>query len=262
MSTAALENFRGPGCGHLAYGFRALDMLKKSDSLCQVLPPIGNQACRSKDYMNEIDSRALCTLFCCCNKTGGRQACVKNVLWAADGANGYSGHYKAEVPYIDRQPQMSRNNPKRATRGRPAGSRIPDVVVVKDGAKPPTLDNVQKAYEMKFPGDSYGNEIGSDHMTQQEAYKDLFEDKIDEKPMTTQSCKCDDEDEAKENASVLQKARAWEAQRDQALAIEHPLNEEMWPLIASALTGGVTSVIGRGASLLLGRALQVLKLAF
>lgn len=261
MSTAALESFHGTGCGHLQYGFRALDMLKKSDSLCQVLPPIGNQVCRSEDYMNELDRRALCTLFCCC-ENNGRQACVKNVLWAADGANGYTGHYKAEVPYIDRQPQMSRNNPKRATRGRPPGSRIPDVVVVKDGAKPPTLDNVQKAYEMKFPGDSYSNEIGPDGMTQQQAYKDLFEDKIDKKPMTTASCGCGDEDKKKENASVLQKARAWEAQRDQALAIKPLLNEEMWPLILSALTGGVSSVIRVGAGLLLGRTLQVFKLAF
>lgn len=261
MSTAALENFRGPGCGHLAYGFRALDMLKKSDSLCQVLPPIGNEVCRSKGHMNEIDRRALCTLFCCCNKTHGWQACVKNVLWAADGANGYTGHYKAEVPYIDRQPQMSRNNPKRATRGRPPGSRIPDVVVVKDGAKPPTLDNVQKAYEMKFPGDGYSNRKGADGLTQLEAYQELFEDKIDKDPMTTASCQCDDKDKAQENASVLQKADAWAVQRDQSMAMKPLLNDQMWPAAASALGGGVGSVI-RGGAALLGRTLQVLKLAF
>lgn len=134
-------------------------------------------------------------------------------------------------------------------------------MVVKDGAKPPTLDNVQKAYEMKFPGDSYGTDTGSDGLTQQEAYKDLFGNKIDEKPMTTQSCKCDDEDEAKENASVLQKADAWAVQRDQAMAMKPLLNDQMWPAAASALGGGVGSAI-RGGAALLGRTLQVLKLAF
>jgi hypothetical protein len=57
-------------------------------------------------------------------------------------ASGQTTTIKAEVPYDMTKnppaPIMSKNDPRRATRGSPKGSRIPDVVVVHDGTKPPT----------------------------------------------------------------------------------------------------------------------------
>jgi type VI secretion system secreted protein VgrG len=51
-------------------------------------------------------------------------------------------------------PIMSNNDPTRPTHSRPAGSKIPDVVLVNDPTKPPTQDNIRKIIEMKFPGDT------------------------------------------------------------------------------------------------------------
>jgi type VI secretion system secreted protein VgrG len=50
-------------------------------------------------------------------------------------------------------PIMSRNDPSRPTHRRPDGSKVPDVVLVKDPTKPPTQDNIRKIIEMKFEGD-------------------------------------------------------------------------------------------------------------
>jgi type VI secretion system secreted protein VgrG len=62
---------------------------------------------------------------------------------------------KAQTPYdMSKKPPapiMSRNNPRRPTRGVPRGSRITDVVIVKDGTKPPTQDNIKRVIEVKFP---------------------------------------------------------------------------------------------------------------
>ena len=264
MSTAGTAS---KGCGHLVPSFIGLDMFKKSNELCQQIPELKNLqgiklACGSDDFMNELDRKALCTLFCCCNQSGGKQNCVKDVLWQSDGFRGYKGHYKAEVPYLGGEPRMSRSEPERATRGRPGGSRIPDVVVVKDGSKPPTLDNIQKVYEMKFPGDKYDDtRIGPDKMTQQKAYKKIFQEKIDEDPMTAESCGCDDKDKLRENASVLQKASEWAAKRDEAIAMKPLFNDDMWPAAASVLGGGAGSVVSTAAAWF-QRAAQVLKFAF
>lgn len=50
---------------------------------------------------------------------------------------------------------MSRNDPGRATKRRPKDSRIPDAVIVKDGAKPPTQGNIAEVVEIKFPPDDW-----------------------------------------------------------------------------------------------------------
>lgn len=258
MSAAAA----GAGCGGLVPAFIALNMLKKSKDLCASIPLGGNLACGSPEFMNELDRRALCTLFCCCMSSGGNQKCVAQVLFAADGYHGFQGHYKAETPYLGGGPVMSRNQPARPTRGRPGGSRIPDVVVVKDGSKPPVLGNIQKVYEMKFPGDSYSNALGPDDMTQQEAYKNLFGKDIDKNPMDAKNCGCDDAEKVRENASVLDKAKAWADKRDEAIAMKPAFNDDMWPAAASALGGlGAGSLATRAAGWLRGAA-QGLGLAF
>ena len=86
-----------------------------------------------------------------------RQQCVADRLWAYDRALSNQSTIKAEVPYDMSQnppvPIMSNNDPTRPTHRRPGGSKIPDVVLVKDPTKPPTQDNIRKIIEMKFDKD-------------------------------------------------------------------------------------------------------------
>ena len=124
------------------------------------------------------DEEVICSAICTCKKLadgqaaeGERrtaQACVTQQLRAYDKALNGQSRIKAEVPYdMTRNPPtpiMSRNEPERPTRGRPKGSRIPDVVVLKDGSKPPTQDNLEKVIEIKFPPDTMDRE-------QQNAYE-------------------------------------------------------------------------------------------
>jgi type VI secretion system secreted protein VgrG len=91
-------------------------------------------------------------------KTGrNRQQCVADRLWDYDRALGNQSTIKAEVPYDMSHdpptPIMSNNDPNRPTHSRPSGSKIPDVVLVKDETRPPTQDNIRKIIEMKFDGD-------------------------------------------------------------------------------------------------------------
>jgi type VI secretion system secreted protein VgrG len=86
-----------------------------------------------------------------------RQQCVAKILWDYDRALSNQSKIKAEVPYDMSQdppaPIMSNNDPTRPTHSRPSGSKIPDVILVKDGTRPPTRDNIRKIIEMKFDGD-------------------------------------------------------------------------------------------------------------
>lgn len=107
----------------------------------------------------------LCSIICKCDANppigvdGQRlpQLCVKRALWGMDDAMGNHSRLKGEVPYDMSQqppaPYMSRNNPNRATRRAVKGSSIPDVVVAKDGCKPPVQSNISAVYEIKFPPD-------------------------------------------------------------------------------------------------------------
>jgi hypothetical protein len=115
------------------------------------------------------DEAIVCACICACNEnfkysaSGARlrQQCVTKTLWGYDDATGNQSTIKAEVPYRmvppPPRPIMSANNPKRATRSKPAGSRIPDVVIVKDGSQRPTQANIAEIIEIKFPGDSYSD---------------------------------------------------------------------------------------------------------
>jgi type VI secretion system secreted protein VgrG len=115
--------------------------------------------------MNEEE--IICEAICVCKALADEQAadgerrkaqiCVTQRLRAYDRALNGKSTIKAEVPYDMSQtpptPIMSRNEPERPTFGRPKGSNIPDVVVVKDPEKPPTQDNIDKVIEIKFPPD-------------------------------------------------------------------------------------------------------------
>jgi type VI secretion system secreted protein VgrG len=110
----------------------------------------------------DVETMVVCQAICNCKdarKISGRngaQDCVTARLRAYDAALGGQSTIKAEVPYdmttIPPSPLMSKNHPGPTT-GRPAGSKIPDVIVVKDGSRPPTQDNIKKVIEIKFPPD-------------------------------------------------------------------------------------------------------------
>ncbi|EYF03899.1 VgrG protein [Chondromyces apiculatus DSM 436] len=104
----------------------------------------------------------VCAVICLCDRDRAphkrKQDCVTARLWAMEEASGHTGKIKAEVPYDmstrPPTPIMSRRDPRRASRRRWKGSKIPDVVVVRDGARAPTQDNIEKIIEIKFPPDS------------------------------------------------------------------------------------------------------------
>ncbi|WP_437758472.1 type VI secretion system tip protein TssI/VgrG [Sorangium sp. So ce1389] len=100
---------------------------------------------------------AVCGFICRCKEERLPQQCVTRHIRALEDASAQTSPLKAEVPYDmskrPPEPIMSKNDPRRATRSSPKGSRIPDVVVVKDGTKPPTRDNIKEVIEIKFPPD-------------------------------------------------------------------------------------------------------------
>jgi type VI secretion system secreted protein VgrG len=107
------------------------------------------------------EEEVVCGVICRCGEDPSPYArpqnCVAARFWAYDEAAGHTSTIKAEVPYDmskkPPEPIMSKNDPRRQTRGLPGGSKIPDVVVVKDGTKPPTQDNMKEVIEIKFPPD-------------------------------------------------------------------------------------------------------------
>ncbi|WP_437943183.1 type VI secretion system tip protein TssI/VgrG [Sorangium sp. So ce281] len=105
---------------------------------------------------------AVCGFICRCRDERLPQQCVTQHLRMLEDASAHTSPLKAEVPYDmstdPPEPIMSKNDPRRATRGRPKGSKIPDVVVVKDGTKPPTQDNIKEVIEIKFPPDKLDRE--------------------------------------------------------------------------------------------------------
>jgi type VI secretion system secreted protein VgrG len=142
----------------------------------------------------------ICEAMCSCkdvrNGTNGtgpnRQNCVTTRLWNLDDAMKNQSTIKAEAPYdMSRRPPapiMSRNNPARTTRSRPAGSRIPDVVLVNDGSKPPTRDNIKKIIEIKFPGDPVDD-------NQMRAYERIAGKGKTVELWTLDSCGCQEKEE-------------------------------------------------------------------
>lgn len=221
-------------CEQLIPGFISLNLIKASGLLCQAFPALKGFSvnCGANEFTDELDRRALCELLCCCAKAE-KQKCVKNVLYQVDAFHGYKGYYKAETPFRGGAPVMSRREPDRPTKSIPKGSRIPDVVVVKNPNLPPTLGNIQKVYEMKFEPDKYSNVVGPDGMTQYEAYDDLFKDKIDPNPLTEESCNCGE----REKESVLAKASAFQQKREEAMSMVPQINADA-PKLALLIVGG------------------------
>jgi type VI secretion system secreted protein VgrG len=110
----------------------------------------------------DLERAIICQAICNCESmrsSSGRkmaQQCVTTKLRQYDASMGGQSTIKAEVPYDMSQkppaPIMSKNHPGPTT-GHPKGSRIPDVILLHDGTKPPTQDNIKKVIEIKFPPD-------------------------------------------------------------------------------------------------------------
>lgn len=249
-------------CEQLVPAFIALNRLKRSRDLCKAVVLVGfNKVCGTRDFDNELDRRALCELFCCCMTGGLGQRCVAGVVMQADGFEGYRGYYKQEVPYRDGAPVMSRNEPVRPTRSRPAGSRIPDVVVVKNPRLPPVLDNVQRVYEMKFPGDGFSNAEGPDGKSQFHAYREIFEDKFLQKALDAGSCACDSDGE-KSNESVLNQAARWQANREKAISLAERVNADTSAAVGAAAGASALGRVLRGVGAVGTALARVLGLSF
>jgi len=233
-------------CEQLVPAFIALNRLKRSRDLCKAVVLVGfNKVCGTRDFDNELDRRALCELFCCCMTGGLGQRCVAVVVMQADGFEGYRGYYKQEVPYLNKAPVMSRNEPVRPTRSRPAGSRIPDVVVVKNPRLPPVLDNVQRVYEMKFPGDKFSSEFGPDGKIQFQAYSDIFKEKFFKDALDAGSCACEGDGETT-NEGVLNQAMRWQANREKEIYLAERVNADTAAAIGAAAGASALGRVLRG----------------
>ncbi|WP_437306039.1 type VI secretion system Vgr family protein [Sorangium sp. So ce388] len=124
----------------------------------------------------DTEQAVICDAICTCkNVRAGRTGrggtrpsdCVTKRLRAYDKALGGQSTIKAEVPYDMSQsppaPVMSKKEPWRPTEGKPAGSKVPDVVILKDPTKPPTQDNLKKVVEIKFPPDILDDDQRDDY---------------------------------------------------------------------------------------------------
>lgn len=229
-------------CESLVPAFMALNKLKKSADLCQVMKPVigGDYRCGSAGLTEALDRKALCELFCCCLNNDPHQSCVQDVLFKVELLERNQGYFKPEVPSRNNEPVMSRNDPGRATRSRPGGSRIPDVIVVNDPTRPPVLGNISKVYEMKFPGDDWSPAIGKDGMKQLEAYQAIFKDKLDKDALDENNCNC-----GEKKREVLKAAQAWELRNNDMSAVIKALGLAGLATGAGGIVGGVLGTGGR-----------------
>ncbi len=132
----------------------------------------------------QVDDKLLCELMCCCTKspnigakakTNQKQGCVASTVDLAGQALNNKNRYKSEMSYnmdvFPPTPFMHRDGLKQHTlekseywQGRARDEipgykpkaglvRRPDIIIVKDAAKPPYQDNIDRVIEMKFKGD-------------------------------------------------------------------------------------------------------------
>jgi type VI secretion system secreted protein VgrG len=154
-SQPALPELPG-GAGNL-FGIPGLPPQKRLPMFPSGLPGIAGKF--GPDYERSVICRAICI---CDGAHNGQQRvsqwCVTLALWEYDRLLGYQSTIKAEVFYDLSQsppvPVMSKNDPRRPTRRRLGGTVSPDTVVLYDGTKPPTQDNIRKVYEIKFGRDT------------------------------------------------------------------------------------------------------------
>jgi len=142
---------------------------------------------------------------------------------------GNTSTIKAEPPFNmdDLTPYISGNNPNRATRRRPSGSRIPDAVVVTDG-RPPGSGNIRAVVEIKLGEDTWGD-------GQAEAYEDIAGSREKLLEITDQNCVCEEEPEPEPIR----------------VPVPDPKLVLLLALLAAAfivMTGGSGAIVGAGAA--------------
>jgi hypothetical protein len=162
----------GPGVG-------AYNSIAGSKKLCEALKNAGISApCPpNPDDLDKLDRKILCAIFCCCleepnttSKGHNRfQNCVADTLKVGQAGDVNAPAYRMnpEVSY-----SMKTNPPtpvgkytdllssKFSTKAdfeTGTGLRRPDVVVRQGNGGPLMGSNIRKIYEMKFPGDQYGD---------------------------------------------------------------------------------------------------------
>lgn len=174
----------------------------------------------NKPQLDYSDKKVLCSTMCKCHALPGigadgrslRQECVASRLKSLDYTLQHRSPYKSEFtydmtkrppePFIDAKvPTKGRNLwpgwtqtlwPKDPTRPAPykpgrGYTRRPDIVIVKDPAKPPTQDNIKQVVEMKFPGDAY-------RPRQREDYVIIAGDETKMVPLKLEECDCNKPD--------------------------------------------------------------------
>jgi hypothetical protein len=101
----------------------------------------------------------ICDVKCQCQSIGQGQRCITGKLWLEEQDSLHTTTIKAEPRYnmLPDVPEVipSKKEPQRSTRGLPKGSRSPDVVIVHDGTKLPTADNVKAVVEIKLGKDTW-----------------------------------------------------------------------------------------------------------
>lgn len=200
-----------------------------------------------------IYEEPLCTVFCCCNENPSisrdgkklRQACVHDVLSAANVATGGNCPCKSEQTFYMTQPQPTWRNPQvRPARGfakklltryahldNYKAKRRPDVICLHDPHGPFAPYNIAVLVEMKFPGD--GAQRG-----QVDAYEQIAGDEGKVKLMTEETCGC------------RKKSKKTEAEEAQVKAAKKSAEEAAF--VAAMIRGGI--YIAKGAAIVVGGA--------
>lgn len=221
-------------CMDLVELFKTLNNLKAAEAeVCKeagLFHPTLVKLCLTKPHTDALDRYALCKLLCCCNKEtppGVRKQdhCVDPVLNASTPDFG-ENYFKVKNYYYTGTEPYNLNGkdynfgdlfpgPREG-----APTRSPDVVVVKDPSLPAVGDNIQKVYEMKFGQDDYsrykyvdGHRL--DKRSQKDVYDELFDDKIDDAPLSDvgpNQCDCSEDGEKE-----LEGAKKWLDEANNAL---------------------------------------------
>ncbi|MCR4548382.1 hypothetical protein NUV95_29340, partial [Delftia tsuruhatensis] len=126
---------------------------------------------------------------------------------------------------------------------------------------PPVLDNVQRVYEMKFPGDKFSSEFGPDGMNQFQAYQEIFGEKFLKKALDAGSCACDS-DGRNVNESVLNQATLWQANREKAISLAERVNADTASAVGAAAGASALGRALRGVGAVGTALARVLGLSF
>lgn len=239
----------GPAVAAASLAASAANMPSAESSFCDSERRCGVLGDRAlpDSVLDAFDRRVLCSVMCCCRAEQQHQVCVQKTLDAADQQLGYSSRYKAEISFNmttdPPSPFMHRENGKPTTRRsrywqRRAQNeiaeyqsgkgmvRIPDVVVVKDPAEPPTRANIHSVVEMKFGTDDYSEGV-------EEAYQEISGGKLI--TMTDRGCNCDEP----EGEPILLAVPQTE---DETESAQEPGNATNWGEVAAVVGLGIATV--------------------